>query len=192
MENRVLVNLSNRHLHISQQDLETLFGPGHQLKNVKDLMQPGQFACEETVTLVGPKGSIENVRILGPVRAQTQVEVLQSDVFKLGKVQPPVRESGALAGSAPFKLVGPKGTLERSEGMVIAMRHIHMDPASANRYGCADKQVVKLRVGTPGREAILENVVIRVSPSYALECHIDFDEGNAVGIGNGSMGEIIK
>lgn len=192
MEKFVLVNLSNRHLHISQADLEILFGPGHQLKNIKDLMQPGQYACEETVTLVGPKGSIENVRILGPVRAQTQVEVLQSDVFKLGKIQPPVRESGALSGSAPFKLVGPKGFIERSEGMMIAMRHIHMDPASAQQFGCKDKEVVKLRVGVPGREAILENVVIRVSPSYALECHIDFDEGNAVGIGNGSKGEIIK
>jgi putative phosphotransacetylase len=192
MEKFVLINLSNRHIHVSQQDLEALFGPGHQLKNIKNLMQPGQFACEETVTLVGPKGSIENVRILGPVRAQTQVEVLQSDVFKLGKIQPPVRESGALAGSAPFKLVGPKGTIEKSEGMVIAMRHVHMDPVSAERYGCKDKDVVKLRVGIPGREAILENVVIRVSPSYALECHIDFDEGNAVGIGNGSQGEIIR
>ena len=192
MEKFVLVNLSNRHIHVSQEDLEVLFGKGHQLKNIKDLMQPGQFACEETVTLVGTKGSIEGVRILGPVRAQTQVEVLQSDVYKLCKIIPPVRESGALAGSAPFENVGPAGSVKKSEGMVLAMRHIHMDPASAVAYDCKDKQAVKLRVGIKGRESLLENVIIRVSPSYALECHIDFDEGNAVGIGNGTMGEIVK
>ncbi len=192
MEKHVVINLSNRHLHISQEDLEILFGAGHQLKNIKHLMQPGQYACEETVTLVGQKGSIENVRILGPVRQQTQVEVLQSDVYKLGKIQPPLRESGGLAGSAPFELIGPAGRIKKSEGMIIAMRHIHMDPASAERFGCKDKQIVKLRAGSPGREAVLENVVIRVSPSYALECHIDFDEGNAVGIGNGTQGEIMK
>lgn len=192
MEKFVLVNLSNRHIHVSQADLDVLFGKGHQLTNIKDLMQPGQFACEETVTLVGTKGSIEGVRILGPVRPQTQVEVLQSDVYKLGKIVPPVRESGALTGSAPFELIGPSGSLKKSEGMVIAMRHIHMDPSAAAAYDCKDKQVVKLRVGIPGRESLLENVVIRVSPSYALECHIDFDEGNAVGIGNGTMGEIVK
>jgi putative phosphotransacetylase len=192
MEKHVIVNLSNRHLHISQEDLEILFGKGHELKNIKNLMQPGQFACEETVTLVGTKGAIEGVRILGPVRAQTQVEILQSDVYKLGKIVPPVRESGALAGSAPFELVGPAGRVKKSEGMILAMRHIHMDPAAADAFGCKDKQVVKLRVGIPGREALLENVVIRVSPSYTLECHIDFDEGNAVGIGNGTMGEIVK
>jgi putative phosphotransacetylase len=192
MKKCVLVNLSNRHLHISAEDLETLFGKGHQLTKLKDLLQPGQYACEETVTLVGTKGSIESVRILGPVRAQTQVEILQSDVYKLGKIQPPVRESGQLGGSAPFELVGPKGRVKKSEGMVIAMRHIHMTPEDAKHFECADKEIVKLRVGNPGREALFENVVIRVNQSFALECHIDFDEGNAVGIGSGSTGEILR
>jgi putative phosphotransacetylase len=190
-ENKVLINLSNRHLHLSQADLEVLFGKGHSLKNVKDLMQPGQFACDECVTLVGEKSKIEGVRVLGPTRAQTQVEILQSDVYKLGKTQPPVRESGDVKGSAPLELVGPAGKVKLSEGIIIAKRHIHMDPESAKKFGVQDKQIVKIKAGIPGREVVFHDVVIRVNPNFTLECHLDFDEGNACGIGNGSIGEVI-
>jgi putative phosphotransacetylase len=190
-ETRVLINLSNRHIHVSKEDLEVLFGKGHQLTKTKDLVQPGQFACAETVTIVGPKGKFESVRILGPERKETQCEILASDQFKLGVPGCPTRESGQLEGSFPMEVVGPAGSLKKERGLIIAMRHIHFDLPAAARYGVADKELVALRV--PGeRGAVFENVVCRVSPSYALECHLDFDEGNAVGIGNGSFGEVIK
>lgn len=192
MKNSVLVNLSNRHIHLSQEDVEILFGKGHQLTHIKDLMQPGQYACAETVTIVGDKGSIANVRVLGPTRAETQVEILQSDVFKLTANAVPVRESGKLSGSASYELVGPAGRVKKDYGMIIAVRHIHLDPKSAEEMGLVDNQVVRLRVGAPGREVILENVVCRVNASYALECHIDFDEGNACGVGNGARAEILR
>jgi putative phosphotransacetylase len=192
MKNSVVINLSNRHVHLSQEDVEILFGKGHQLKNIKDLMQPGQFACDECISIKGVKGQIDNVRVLGPTRAQTQVEILQSDVYKLGKTIPPVRESGKLAGSAAVELIGPAGSVSKSEGMVIAMRHVHMTPADAAEFGVKDCEIIKLRTGSAAREVTFENVIIRVSPSYALECHIDFDEGNACGIGNGVMGEIVR
>lgn len=192
MNYKVLINLSNRHAHLSQKDVEILFGPGHQLTNIKDLLQPGQFACDEVVTVVGEKGKIEKVRIIGPARKKTQVEILRSDVFRLTRQEVPVRDSGDLAGSTPVTLVGTHGQVELKEGMVIAARHVHMDPASATKAGLEDKQVVCLRAGIPGREVIFESVVIRVSPDYAEECHIDFDEGNACGIGNGVEGEIIS
>lgn len=192
MKNSVLVNLSNRHIHISQEDLEILFGKGYQLTNIKDLMQPGQYACAECVSVVGDKGTIKNVRVLGPTRPETQLEVLHSDVFRLTSNPVPVRESGQLAGSASYELVGPEGRVKKDSGMVVAVRHIHLDPKSAEEMGLMDKQVVKVRVGAPGREIIFENVVTRVSASYAAECHIDYDEGNACGIGNGTRGEIIK
>ena len=192
MKNSVVINLSNRHVHLSQEDVEILFGKGHQLKNIKDLMQPGQFACDECITIKGVKGQIDNVRVLGPTRKQTQVEILQSDVYKLGKTIPPVRESGKLDGSAAVELIGPAGSVMKNEGMIIAMRHIHMTPADAADFGVKDCDVVKLRTGSKAREVVFENVIIRVSPSYALECHVDFDEGNACGIGNGTMGEIVR
>lgn len=192
MKNSVVINLSNRHVHLSQEDVEILFGKGHQLKNIKDLMQPGQFACDECITIKGVKGQIDNVRVLGPTRKQTQVEILQSDVYKLGKTIPPVRESGKLDGSAAVELIGPAGSVMKNEGMIIAMRHIHMTPADAEEFGLKDCDVVKLRTGSKAREVVFENVIIRVSPSYALECHVDFDEGNACGIGNGTMGEIVR
>jgi putative phosphotransacetylase len=190
-ESRVLINLSNRHIHVSKEDLEALFGVGHQLTKTKDLMQPGQFACAETVTIIGPKGKFEGVRILGPERKETQCEILASDQFKLGVPGCPTRESGQLEGSFPMEVVGPAGSLKKERGLIIAKRHIHFDLPAAARYGVVDKELVALRV--PGeRGAVFENVVCRVSPSYALECHLDFDEGNAVGIGNGSFGEVVK
>jgi len=190
-ETKVLINLSNRHVHVSREDLEILFGKGHQLTKTKDLIQPGQFACAETVTIKGPKGAFENVRILGPERKETQCEILASDQFKLGVPNCPVRESGQLEGSAGFEIIGPAGSIKKDKGLIIAVRHIHFSPADAQRYGVSDKEVVSLKAGEK-RGAIFLNVVCRVHPTYALECHLDFDEGNAVGIGNGSLGEIIK
>jgi putative phosphotransacetylase len=190
-ETRVTINLSNRHIHVSEQDLEALFGKGHRLTRTKDLGQPGQFACEETVTIKGPKGEFKGVRILGPERKETQCEILASDQFKLGVPGCPTRESGQLEGSFPMEVVGPAGSVKKERGLIIAKRHIHFDPEAARRFDVADKELVALRV--PGeRGAVFDNVVCRVSPSYALECHLDFDEGNAVGIGNGTMGEVIK
>ncbi len=186
----MIVNLSNRHIHVSKEDLVLLFGPGHALTKTKDLMQPGQFACAETVTIKGPKGSFEGVRILGPERKETQCEIMASDQFKLGVPGCPVRESGQLDGSAPFEIIGPAGSVKKDKGLIIAKRHIHFSTADAERFGVVDKQIVSLKVGGE-RGAIFLNVVCRVNPSYALECHLDFDEGNAVGIGNGSSGEIV-
>jgi putative phosphotransacetylase len=190
-ETKVLINLSNRHIHVSKEDLELLFGKGHQLTKTKDLMQPGQFACAETVTIVGPKGKFENVRILGPERKETQCEILASDVFKLGVPNVPCRESGKLDGSAAFEIVGPAGSVKKTQGLIIAKRHIHFDPPAAERFAVKDTELVDLVI--PGdRGATFHNVVCRVHPSYALECHLDFDEGNGVGIGNGSFGEVVK
>jgi len=180
-ETKMIVNLSNRHIHLSREDIEALFGKGYQLTKTKDLMQPGQFACAETVTIKGPKGQFEGVRILGPERKETQCEILASDVFKLGVPGCPVRESGQLEGSFPFEIIGPKGSVKKEKGLIIAKRHIHFDPES----------LVALKGGEE-RGAILLNVVCRVHPTYALECHLDFDEGNALGIGSGVTGEIVQ
>jgi putative phosphotransacetylase len=190
-ETKVVINLSNRHVHLSREDVDSLFGKGHQLTKTKDLVQPGQFACDECVTIVGPKGKFENVRILGPERKETQCEVMASDSFKLGFKTIPCRESGQLDGTAAFEIIGPKGTIKKERGLIIAMRHVHFDPKSAERYGVKDKQIVKLHAGGE-RGATFDNVICRVGTNYALECHLDFDEGNAVGIGNGSMGEITR
>jgi putative phosphotransacetylase len=190
-ETRVLINLSNRHIHLSVQDLAVLFGAGHALTKTKDLMQPGEFATEESLTLVGPKGKIEGIRVLGPTRTETQCEILASDIFKLGVKGCPTKESGQLDGSFPMELVGPAGGVKKARGLIVAKRHIHFDVESAKRFGVADKEIVKLHVGGE-RGATFDGVVCRVSASYALECHLDFDEGNAVGIGNGSFGEIVK
>ena len=190
-ETRVLINLSNRHIHVSQEDLEILFGKGHALTKTKDLIQPGQFACAETVTIVGPKSKFEGVRILGPVRKETQCEILASDVFKLGVPNVPCAESGKLDASAPFEIIGPAGSVKKNRGLIIAKRHIHFDPPAAERFGVKDTELVDLVIGGE-RGATFHNVVCRVHPTYALECHLDFDEGNAVGIGNGAIGEIVK
>ena len=190
-ETKVLINLSNRHMHLSREDVEALFGPGHQLTKLKDLLQPGQFACEELVTIKGPKGSIANVRILGPERKETQCEILSSDVFKLGVPGCPVRESGKLDGSTPFVIEGPKGSVKKDKGLIIAKRHVHFDPASAAAFGVKDNELVDLKVDGE-RGAVFLNVICRVNPAYALECHLDFDEGNAVGIGSGSYGHVVR
>ncbi|MGO4543957.1 phosphate propanoyltransferase [Paenibacillus sp. 2TAB23] len=185
----VTIGVSARHIHLSQEHVELLFGKGYELTEMKPLSQPGQYAANETVAVSGPKGSFAKVRILGPARKQTQLEVSRTDAFALG-VNPPVRESGDIQGSAGIKLQGPAGELEIEEGVIVAARHIHFHTSDAERYGVADKQL--LRVRFPGeRGVIFEQVVARVSDQYALDMHIDTDEANAAGVKNGDKAEII-
>lgn len=184
------VGVSNRHLHLSQADLDVLFGPGYELTSIKELGQPGQFACKETLTVCGPKGALEKVRVLGPTRSKTQVEILAGDGFKLG-VKAPVRQSGDLAGSPGVTLVGPKGSVVLTEGTIIALRHIHMTLADAARYGVKDGDVVSIEFDTE-RGGIMRNVLIRANDSSALECHVDTEEANAFGVSGKSHFKIIK
>lgn len=178
MENKVLIETSARHVHLTAEHIEALFGAGATLTHKKDLSQPGQFACEERVTLVGPKKSIPNVIILGPARPATQVEVSFTDARTLG-VSAPVRESGDIAGSAGCKIVGPAGEIEISEGVIVAKRHIHMTPEDAQAFGVTDKQIVKVKVENNDRTTVFGDVVVRVSPKFKLAMHVDTDEANA-------------
>lgn len=188
--NSIPVGISNRHVHLSQVDLDTLFGMGYQLTKVKDLSQPMQFACKETLTLCGPKGAIENVRILGPVRRETQVEILQADCFKLG-VAAPVNMSGDLGGTPGITLVGPKGSTVLSQGVIIAQRHIHMTLEDASSLGVTDGALVSIQVeGLRG--GTYANVAIRASNTSALECHLDTEEANAMNLTAISTITIIK
>ncbi len=188
---KVLVETSARHVHLSEADIQTLFGAGATLTHKKDLSQPGQYACEERVNIVGPKKALNNVIILGPARNATQVEVSLSDSRTLG-VNAPIRESGVLADSAPCKLVGPAGEVELTEGLIVAKRHIHTTPEDAANFGVADKEIVKVKITTADRSLILDDVVVRVSPSYATAMHIDTDEANAAACSGEVYGEIIK
>ena len=190
MAEKFLVETSARHVHLTAADLEALFGPGASLTHKKDLSQPGQFACEERVTLIGPKKSIPNVIILGPERSATQVELSFTDARTLG-LTPPVREIGDLSGSAPCKIVGPAGEIEIQEGAIIAKRHIHMTPADAERFGVRDKQIVRVRLDGEGRSTVYGDVVVRVSPKFALAMHIDTDEANAACAFGQFYGEIV-
>ena len=184
------VGISNRHIHLSQADLETLFGPGYELTKIKDLKQPGQFACKETLTLCGPKGALEKVRVLGPLRKQTQIEVLLGDSFKLG-IKPPTRMSGDLAGTPGCTIVGPAGTVVLSEGCIVAQRHIHMTAAEAAAYGVANGQIVSMEFDGP-RGGVLANVAIRAGEGHALECHVDTEEANALAITSKTTFKLIK
>ncbi|MDO4711684.1 MAG: phosphate propanoyltransferase [Peptostreptococcaceae bacterium] len=187
---KVNVGLSNRHIHVSQEHLDLLFGKDYKLTEMKPLSQPGQYAAEELVDIVGPKGTLRKVRILGPVRGKTQLEVSAGDARSLG-VSAPVRDSGDLAGSPGCKIVGPNGEVDISEGVIIAARHIHMTPADAERFDVKDKDLVS--VETEGqRGLVFKNVLIRVSPSYFLEMHLDIEEGNAAGLKNGDSVEVIN
>lgn len=188
---KFLVETSARHVHLSQKDLETLFGAGAQLTKKKDLSQPGQYACEERVTLVGPKNEMKNVIILGPVRKETQVEISMTDARTLG-VPGVIRESGDIKGSAPIKIVGPKGELEISEGVIVAKRHIHTTPAEAVELGVKDKDVVWVKVESPQRSTIWGDVVVRVREDFATAMHIDTDEANAAGLSGEVYGEIVR
>jgi len=188
-----IVETSARHVHVTQETLEILFGAGHTLKPIKDLSQPGQFASEEQVDVVGPKNTLKRVRILGPVRPENQVELALTDARSIG-VTAPVRESGDVAGSGACKLVGPCGEVELAQGVIAAKRHIHMTPADAEQFGVKDKDVVSVKIIPPvkGRELVFGEVVVRVSPKFSLAMHIDTDESNAACAVNGTMGEIIK
>lgn len=190
MAKTVLVETSARHVHVSKEHLEILFGEGYELTKKKDLSQPGQFACEERVQVIGSKSSFPAVSILGPERKETQVELSASDARSIG-VTAPVRESGDLEGSGGCKIVGPKGEIEIDKGVIVAKRHIHMTTADAEKYGIEDKQIVSVKLDTNGRSLIFGDVVVRVSDSYALAMHIDTDESNAAFATAGLMGEIL-
>lgn len=191
MSKEFIVETSARHVHVSQEALETLFGKGATLTHKKDLSQPGQFACEERVTVVGPKKELPNVSILGPVRPATQVELSATDARSIG-LSAPIRESGDVAGSAPCKLVGPCGEVEISEGVIVAKRHIHLTPADAEELSVKDKDVVWVKIDTPERKAVLGDVVCRVSDKFARAMHIDTDESNAIGAGSNLTGIIVE
>ena len=187
---KIMVETSAHHVHVTKETLATLFGADAKLTNKKDLSQPGQFACFEKVTVVGPRGEM-NMSILGPERKEDQVEISLTDARKLG-IAAPVRESGDIEGTPGCKLVGPCGEVEIDCGVIAAKRHIHLDPKSAEEYGLEDKQVVSVKVGeNTGRETIFGDVVIRVSPKFAPAMHIDTDESNAAGLGGTVDGEII-
>lgn len=189
--NEVPVGVSNRHIHLSVADLETLFGKGYELTPIKDLSQPGQFACKETLTIVGPSlRPIENVRVLGPVRKNSQVEISRTDSFTL-KVKPPVRESGDISGSAPITIIGPKGVVTLKEGCIIANRHIHMSIDEGKQFGLSDGEYVDVEVNGERRTKFYD-VQVRVHKDFRLEMHIDTDDANAAGIGNGAKVKIVK
>jgi len=187
---KVPVGISNRHIHLSKQDLETLFGAGYELTVRNDLSQTGQFAAEETVTIEGPKSSMSNVRILGPTRKETQIEISRTDSFALG-VKPPVRDSGFLDESPGITLIGPKGKVVLDKGVIMAQRHIHMTEADAESFRVKDKDLVSVRVGGE-RGVTFDNVLVRVRNDFVLEMHIDTDEANAALLGNGQMVEVFR
>ena len=187
---KVLVETSARHVHVTQEDLETLFGKGYELHVKKMLSQPGQYASEERVEVVGSKKSLPGVSILGPVRKATQVELSLTDARAIG-VSAPVRESGDLEGAGACKLIGPCGEVEVKEGVIAAKRHVHMTKAVAEAFGVKDKDEVMVRIDSNGRSLVFDDVVCRVSDSYALAMHIDTDESNAGCVAPGTMGEII-
>ena len=190
MEKTLPIAMSNKHIHLSQKDLDTLFGEGYELTKFKDLSQPGQFAAEEKVDIQGPKGTIKGVRILGPVRGETQFELSVSDSFALG-IKPIIRNSGDIEGTPGITLIGPKGEVAVDKGAIVAARHIHMHTSDAERFGVKDKDVVSIRVGGP-RGLVFDQVLVRVNSSYALEMHVDIEEGNAAGVRNGDLVELIK
>lgn len=188
-DDKIPIGVSARHVHLAQAEVEQLFGKNYQLTPKFELSQPGQFAAEETVVIAGPKGSIERVRILGPARSLSQVEVSWTDAMKLG-LKPPLRISGDIQGSSPVTLIGPKGSVVLNEGLIIAQAHIHMSPADSARFNVVDGQSVQIKVEGI-RPIILSNVVIRVSERYRLEMHIDTDEANAGLIQQGTLAEIV-
>lgn len=186
---QVKLGISARHVHVSQEHLEMLYGPGAELHPIKDLGQPGQYAADERVDLITAKGSIKGVRILGPVRKQSQVELALTDARKLG-LNPPVRDSGNLKGTPGIKMVGPHGSIELTEGVIIAARHIHFDPETAAQYNLKDQDQVCVKIKGE-RGLTFEHVLVRVHPSFAPEMHIDTDEGNAALMDSDCMVEIL-
>lgn len=190
MENTFIVEMSARHIHVTEADLETLFGKGAKLTPKKDLSQPGQFACEERVDLIGPKKTIAGVSILGPCRKETQVEISLTDARTLG-VAAAIRESGDLEGTAGITIKGPAGEVTIEKGVIAAKRHIHFTTADAEKFGVKDKEIVSVKIDSE-RSAVLGDVVVRVSDSYAAAMHIDTDEANAVALPRAAVGTIVK
>lgn len=190
-EGTIPVGVSNRHIHLTRQDVETLFGKGYSLTPLKDLSQPGQYACKEQLTIVGPSlRPIEKVRVLGPERKASQVEISRTDAYLL-KVKPPVRESGKIAGSAPITIIGPKGVVTLSEGCIIANRHIHMSPEDGARFGLKDNDYVTVDAFGERRTRFFD-VQVRVDPNFRLEMHLDTDDANAAGLASGAKVAIVK
>jgi len=183
------VGISNRHLHLSQSDMDVLFGAGCQMTKIKDLSQPGQYACKETVTICGPKGAIENVRILGPVRSKTLWKFSREIASSLARL--PSRLSGDLQNTPGITIVGPKGSVRTTEGLIVAQRHIHMTPQDAQRYGVTDGQIVSIEIDGP-RGGTYGNVAVRANDASALECHVDTEEANAMSMNSLSKIKIIK
>jgi putative phosphotransacetylase len=187
----VPVGVSNRHAHITKEHFEALFGQGAGLTKFRDLSQPGQFASNEKIDIVGAKGSIRGVRLLGPFRPKTQIEVSWTEAVTLG-VKPPVRESGDLGGSAALKLVGPQGSVQVHEGLILARRHLHCTPGDAAAIGLSNGEAVRVRVGRDGgRGTVFEDTVVRVSDKFSLELHLDTDEANAAGVKTGDLAHIV-
>ncbi len=187
---KFIVEISARHIHVTKEQVAILFGEGHTLTAKKALSQPGQFACEEKLTIVGPRGELK-ASILGPERKEAQVELSLTDARTLG-VEAKIRESGDIEGTAGIKLVGPCGEIELEKGVIAAKRHIHMTPADAANYGVSNGEIVNVKVETEGRSLVFGDTVVRVRDDFALAMHIDTDEGNAAGIKGSAMGEIVK
>ena len=186
----VKIGLSNKHVHLSQKDLDVLFGAGHELTPTKALVQPGQFAAEEKIDIVGPKNTIKGVRVLGPVRPETQVELALTDARGIG-IKAPVRESGKLDGTPGCKLVGPCGEVELEKGVIAALRHVHLNDEQAAEAGVKDGDWVSIKLGGE-RGLVFENVLVRAGEKHFAEVHLDTDEGNAAGCGPDAVCEIIK
>jgi putative phosphotransacetylase len=197
MENKgkilVTANISNRHVHLKEADFVKLFGEGAKLNKLRELVQPGQFACAETVTVSTPKGRFDNVRIIGPIRKYSQVEISRTDSFALKlSPPPPVRESGELAGSSPITITGPKGQVSLAEGCILAQRHVHLAVKDAQQYGIRNGQFVEVLAGiNTGKDVVFRKMLCRVGENMALECHLDTDEANACGLVNGDKVEVI-
>ena len=186
---KVSIGVSNRHVHLKESDLFILFGDGYELTKQRDIHQPGQFASKEVVTILTDKGSIENVRVLGPIRSYTQVEISKTDAYKLG-INPPVRDSGDLTGSAPISIIGPKGRIDLKEGCILATRHIHITPKQMELYGLKDRETVSVLL--PGEKGgILHNVSLKVAENSYFELHIDTDDANAHLVTSSDFAEII-
>ncbi len=191
---KVLTNLSNRHIHLTDCDIEVLFGAGHSLTKKVDLLQPGAFAAEECVDIAGPGGTIERVRVVGPTRSATQCEILTGDTYKLGYKPDdvPVRLSGDVADSAAFTISGPAGSIEKTEGLIVARRHIHINPEQATELNMTDRQSVTVQTKSDKGQTDFHHTIVRIQPGAILECHIDTEEGNAAGISNGYTAEVVR
>ena len=187
---KTLVEVSARHIHLSAQDLNKLFGKNYQLKSIRPLSQPGQFVSQASLTLKSAKTIIRGLRVLGPVRRQTQVEISRSDAYILG-INPPLRISGDLKGSGKAILIGPKGTVKLAEGVIVAQRHLHLNLRQAKQIGISRRKFISIEIDGP-RALIFHRVAVRISDHYSLSCHLDTDEGNAAGINRKSFGKILK